>query len=253
MMGTKNHFDIECLITEVQCRPILWQDNHKDYKNKSITDMIWEEVGKQCNCTGVVAKLKWKNLKDSYRKNIQKLPPLKSDSKATIPCKIKWPYFEMMGFIKDYVAHTRGGSNLPDNSFISDDNIEEQPDEVSNDDAKDTSDLASTSNCTQEYSTSTPMQFLHPGFHSNSKFSQKSKYKYKKQRRDVDIEFLKLEEQRLDLLKKDINNKSEENPDLQFFRSLLPFMESLSPIEKLEVRGEIQNVIINKLRSRQSV
>lgn len=203
--------------------------------------------------SGVVAKLKWKNLKDSYRKNIQKLPPLKSDSKATAPCKIKWPYFEMMGFIKDYVAHTRGGSNLPDNSFISDDNIEEQPDEVSNDDVKDTSDFASTSNCTQGYSTTTPIQFSDPGFHSNSKCSQKSKYKYKKQRRDVDIEFLKLEEQRLELLKKDINNKREENSDLQFFKSLLPFMESLSPIEKLEVRGEIQNVIINKLRSRQPV
>lgn len=199
--------------------------------------------------SGVVAKLKWKNLKDSYRKNIQKLPPLKSDSKA---CQIKWPYFEMMGFIKDYVVHTRGGSNLPDNSFISDDNIEpEQPDEVSND--KDTSDFASTSNCTQEYPTSTPIQFSDPGFHSNSKCSQKSKYKYKKQRRDIDIEFLKLEEQRLELLRRDINNKSEENSDLQFFKSLLPFMESLSPIENLEVRGEIQNVIINKLRSGQPV
>lgn len=165
---------------------------------------------------------------------------MKSDSKATTPCKIKWPYFEMMGFIKHYVAHTRGGSNLPDNSFISDDNIEEQPDEVSNDNVKDTSDFASTSNCTQEYSTSTPIQFSDTGFHSNSKCSQKSKYKYKKQRRDVDIEFLKLEEQRLELLKKDINSKSEENSDLQFFKSLLPFMESLSPIEKLEVRGEIQ-------------
>ncbi|XP_033316623.1 uncharacterized protein LOC117242680 [Bombus vosnesenskii] len=252
-MSTKNYFDIECLITEVQCRPILWQDNHKDYKNKSITDLVWEDVGKQCNCSGAVAKLKWKNLKDSYRKNIQKLPPLKSDSKATTPCKVKWPYFEMMGFIKEYVAHTRGGSNLPDNSFISDDNIEEQPDEVSNDNVKDTYDFASTLNCTQEHSTSAPIQFLDPGFHSNSKCSQKSKYKYKKQRRDVDIEFLKLEEQRLELLKKDISNKSEENSDLQFFKSLLPFMELLSPIEKLEVRGEIQNVIINKLRFRQQV
>lgn len=51
-MSTKNYFDIECLITEVQCRPILWQDNHKDYKNKSITDLVWEDVGKQCNCSG---------------------------------------------------------------------------------------------------------------------------------------------------------------------------------------------------------
>ena len=38
--------------------------------------------------------------------------------------------------------------------------------------------------------------------------------------------------------------------DLQFFKSLILFMESFSSIERLKIRGEIQN-ILNKLQSRQ--
>jgi hypothetical protein len=52
MAGVKNKFSAECLISEVQYRPILWQDNHIEYKNKYVTNKIWEEVGKVCNCTG---------------------------------------------------------------------------------------------------------------------------------------------------------------------------------------------------------
>lgn len=45
---------IEGLISAVQSRPILWQSNQKHYKNKNVTDKLWDEVGKETKpiCAG---------------------------------------------------------------------------------------------------------------------------------------------------------------------------------------------------------
>lgn len=42
----------EMLISEVQLKPILWNDRHKDYKNTEKTKKIWDEVGAMCGLTG---------------------------------------------------------------------------------------------------------------------------------------------------------------------------------------------------------
>lgn len=42
----------ENLISEVQLRPILWNDRQKDYKNAEKTKKIWTEVGAICGLTG---------------------------------------------------------------------------------------------------------------------------------------------------------------------------------------------------------
>lgn len=53
---------------------------------------------------------------------------------------------------------------------------------------------------------------------------------------NVDAEFLKIDEK----------------STLQMFQSLMPLIESLSPIERLEIREQIQNIILSELRSRQT-
>lgn len=45
-INTENYFDIESLITVMQCRSILWQDKHKDYRIMSMTEKIWKEENK---------------------------------------------------------------------------------------------------------------------------------------------------------------------------------------------------------------
>ncbi|XP_039969109.1 uncharacterized protein LOC120780944 [Bactrocera tryoni] len=79
-------FNIEMLISEVQSYPVLWQDSHKDFKNKNITDNIWKKLGEICGCSGEAAKGKWKNLRDTYRRNLQKSQPAKSGSEAPKRC-----------------------------------------------------------------------------------------------------------------------------------------------------------------------
>jgi hypothetical protein len=50
-----------------------------------------------------------------------------------------------------------------------------------------------------------------------------------------------------------MSNSTQESFDLQVFSSLLLFMESFSEIEKFEVRGQIQKVVINKLQAKQQI
>lgn len=50
MMNAKGYLDIESLTAEPQCRPILWQDNRKDYGNESLMGKIWQEVGHSRSC-----------------------------------------------------------------------------------------------------------------------------------------------------------------------------------------------------------
>jgi hypothetical protein len=40
------------LISEVQLKPILWKDRHKDYKNTEKTKKIWDEGSAICGLTG---------------------------------------------------------------------------------------------------------------------------------------------------------------------------------------------------------
>lgn len=68
---------------------------------------------------------------------------------------------------------------------------------------------------------------------------------------NIDAEFLKLEKERMEILKKAVE-KREDNEDLQFFKSLLPFMEKFDILEKLEIRGEMQNLILWKLKSKEN-
>lgn len=54
-MNKKISFSIrkkEILISEVQLRPVLWDDRNKNYKNSEMTKKIWNGVGAACGVTG---------------------------------------------------------------------------------------------------------------------------------------------------------------------------------------------------------
>lgn len=54
-MSKKNSFSTqkkEILISEVQLRPVLWDDRQKNYKNSEMTKKIWNQIGAACGVTG---------------------------------------------------------------------------------------------------------------------------------------------------------------------------------------------------------
>lgn len=58
-----------------------------------------------------LAKAKWKNLKDKFRIELKKIPECRSGSEAH-EYKGKWPFFNMMMFMRDIVAPSNTEGNL---------------------------------------------------------------------------------------------------------------------------------------------
>jgi len=60
---------------------------------------------------GSYAKIKWKNTKDTFRKELQKEPIRRPDDSG-IEYKSKWPFFQMMMFVKDSLLPSSMSGNL---------------------------------------------------------------------------------------------------------------------------------------------
>lgn len=58
-------------------------------------------------------------------------------------------------------------------------------------------------------------------------------------------QLLEIERQKLKFLQRE--QEESDNEDLQFFRSLIPHMKRLTPIMKLRVRSQIQNLLLKEL------
>ncbi|KAL5245841.1 hypothetical protein ACI65C_013249 [Semiaphis heraclei] len=101
----------EILISEVQTRPCLWNDEHPQYKDSEKNKKIWEEIGKVIDMSGNDAKIKWKNLKDKFRRELQKEPKCRSGD-AGGEYKSKWSFFNMMMFVKDSLIPSVMSGNL---------------------------------------------------------------------------------------------------------------------------------------------
>ncbi|CAI6355478.1 unnamed protein product [Macrosiphum euphorbiae] len=81
----------ELLISEVQSRPILWNDRHPEYKKTDKTNKMWEKIGKVVGFSGTIVKAKWKNLKDKFRVELQKIPIVKVGSHSAL--RVAWSVY----------------------------------------------------------------------------------------------------------------------------------------------------------------
>ncbi|XP_055909035.1 uncharacterized protein LOC129943767 [Eupeodes corollae] len=188
--------------------------------------------------SGANVKLKWKNLKDTFRRVLRKAPRPVSGSEAP-PTKPKWPFFEMMAFTRQTIEPdpTEGNLREPEsysmaqNRFFAEtisDLLEEEDVTLSS--------VNMLTNSTPSTSTSCPQNVR------KNKNKRASTY-------NLESEFLELEKERLQILKKEVAKKEEDSDDLQFFKSLLPFMAQFNNFEKLEIRTDIQNIILDKLKN----
>lgn len=193
-----------------------------------------------------LAKAKWKNLKDKFRIELKKIPECRSGSEAH-EYKGKWPFFNMMMFMRDIVAPSNTEGNLG-NSI---------PSAVTSDVDTDT-EITITSPISPAPSNSTMApQNSEPSFSRSS--SRNTTYstttpvatrkKRKAEQSEID-EYIDIEKQKLQLLKNDVtvNEQLTKNPDYHFLMSLLPYFTEFDSIEKLEVRTGIQNLIMETPR-----
>ncbi|XP_077523259.1 uncharacterized protein LOC144134170 [Amblyomma americanum] len=101
----------EVLIIEVSKRPLLWDVKDNIFRNKSTKESLWEEVRdaiRAIDDTVTVEEIiaRWKNLKDTYRREIKdEKDGKKSGSGAT--AKTAWPHLKQMEFLRDSMETRR--------------------------------------------------------------------------------------------------------------------------------------------------
>ncbi|XP_018321980.1 uncharacterized protein LOC108734799 [Agrilus planipennis] len=89
------------LIKEVAARRLLWDksDLECEVNDVSKREELWDEIAAKLRAPKQVARTRWKNLRDSYRRLI-----VKQYETGEEP---KWRYFKMMSFLKDAVMSTK--------------------------------------------------------------------------------------------------------------------------------------------------
>jgi len=79
---------------------------------------------------GEIAKKKWKNTKDTFRRELQKEPKPRSDAES-VDYQSKWPFFRMMFFCKDVLTPSYTTGNLPDTDLdVSNDSCSSENTEI---------------------------------------------------------------------------------------------------------------------------
>jgi len=94
----------ERLIEEVRKREFLYNLSSKDYKDARIKDNSLGAIGSIFQVEAAEAKKRWKNLRDTYSKKMKETKRL-SRSGAGATKTEKWPYFALLGFLTDDIAH----------------------------------------------------------------------------------------------------------------------------------------------------
>ncbi|KAL1490223.1 hypothetical protein ABEB36_012953 [Hypothenemus hampei] len=101
----------EKLIEIVKRYPILYDLSHGDYKNVRKKDKVWEKIGAEINESGDEVKKKWKNLRDSYIRNL-KSNKTKTDQAAKV--SKKWQWSDQMEMFRPFLSFSKTSSNISD-------------------------------------------------------------------------------------------------------------------------------------------
>ncbi|XP_066994838.2 uncharacterized protein [Anabrus simplex] len=261
------------LIAEVETRPVLWDNRVRGFKNVNVTKKAWEEVGAILRIPGVVAKSKWKNMKDKYRREVQNLLSPAYPLGPTEP-KSYWPFFQRMMFVKDVVMPKSLTETLEDEatpcfpSFacssspstpsgptgkFESDNIplskhpdadeDDHEDNVTDDGNDDVELINDISDICDENVDSNALL----GENTQKQSSFVEQRRVKKQKTDTfDEKLLELEERKLQVMER---GQDERGADYHFLMSLLPYMKDLNPLANLELRGKIINDVLEAVKA----
>jgi len=197
-------------------------------------------------------KQKWKNLRDQFRKELQKIPVMRSGDEVTVT-DVKWPYFQSMIFLKDILQPRPTKSSL-DKYQCLDDNLESLEELNDSENYEHYSIDHSNNNCENDQVSDNASCFKRPSSESVVNYEESSQIKKSKTKKslhkaaDGDVikmtEFEKhmvnLESQKLQMI------QGTEDEDLNFFKSLLPYFKKLPDLSKMNVRTQMQNIVFQE-------
>lgn len=209
--------DPSALIREVRKRPLLWDQKNISYHNRTLADQEWNSVAKILGEKKEVAKQKWKSLRDNYRKELKKYKRMEGMYSDEPPLP-KWSRFQEMSFLTGIMS--TGGNDEPLNAAdlvaVSLDKREEEDSSVE----------------MEEEGLEEDRARVEPTISQDTSYFQRRE-PFTNQRWSTQI-------------------LSDDNGDLHFLKSLLPFMKMLPPLKKLVVRSEFHNLLIKEITELQN-
>ncbi|CAG4946603.1 unnamed protein product [Parnassius apollo] len=224
----------EILIAEILARPAIWQSSHPQHKFKHVVKRLWEEIKIKFSEYKVSdLKKKWKNLRDTYSKELKKIPKSRSgDSFSNY--EPAWKYFTLLGFLKDEYMHLTAESNLDvgDSEII---------------DSGDDDDISVEVLLNEVRSPPSPTRTSSPMEPSTSSSKRK-----RQNIQDIRAEYLEIEKKKPKILENDISrnipvDSENKTGDYYFLMSILPEMEKLPTIQKIRLRNKINQALLDEL------
>ncbi|XP_045473601.1 uncharacterized protein LOC123680014 [Harmonia axyridis] len=271
----------EVLILAVRNSSILWDKTDKRYHNRLLVDREWSRIADELGETKETVKGRWKNLRDTFNRELKKVHKSRSGEEASGPCRYKgtWCYFEDMDFLKRILTPRETEGNLPscqeknifgdeslskslegdeseDNRWIEQEESDKEDGELTyNEDVPESAIRPKRlSKRSRPTSLQKELENLEKSLPSSSspknpiKVSRKRKTGTSQYQHDsFEREMLKLEAEKLDILR----NTDDDDDDINFFKSLLPHVRQLSSIDKLNFRIQVQHLLYQELRKRE--
>ncbi|KDR23843.1 uncharacterized protein LOC110832767 [Zootermopsis nevadensis] len=111
----------EIIINEVKSRRMLWDIKHKSYHDRKLVDWEWRKIAENVAETKEAVKTKWKNLRDTFRKELKKVPNSRPEDDAEMAPRYPgtWPHYDAMLFLRPVITprQTKDNVQTPDLSY----------------------------------------------------------------------------------------------------------------------------------------
>ncbi|KAF2905630.1 hypothetical protein ILUMI_00550 [Ignelater luminosus] len=206
-------------------------------KERLVVDRNWDAVAENIGLSKYEARNKWKNLRDHFLKELKRIPQGKLEDIREIAAMYrgKWIYFRMMMFLKDTRLSKYAQEDLPEDSVDNSDFVED----------------CETENemFLESYPFSEPVEKIEVNnVLAPSTSAEGNRYCIQdsnEQLSGYESEMLRLENEKVELLRASYTNNDDD--DMQFFKSLIPYMKNLLPVRKLHVRNQFQNILIQEI------
>ncbi|KAJ8977064.1 hypothetical protein NQ317_017226 [Molorchus minor] len=243
--------DSEKLISLVYENRCLWDMKNKQYHNRDISRKTWEKISKEMNANITAIKGRWRGLRDTFRKELSKLPKKRSGDEGGPTIKPAWPYYENLLFLKDQFASRTLNSNIPDVNSVGNSDTEENEDaiETVTQDTFEAEDHNSTQDiCSIPDESQTPTDNVNLPNKGASENLQTSK-RLKKTNSGAIDQLINIEKEKLAEFKRKVHQLSSHtniDADYNFLISLLPYLRKVKEDRKMIVRMKLQQVFCDE-------
>ncbi|PNF31667.1 hypothetical protein B7P43_G15686 [Cryptotermes secundus] len=235
----------ELIIREVKRRRILWDIKHNTYHNRKLVDRAWSEIAENVGETKETVKTKWKNLRDTFRKELKKAPrSCSGDGEEHAPRYLgSWPHYGAMLFLREsfqsFQLNASSDQPLP-SSQLSTSVLHETCEKTRGTEVR----MLQSNNQMELEQLENSFPGTTEPAHANRISSAASKTRNTMSSINFDEDLLETESKTLSLLR---GQSDEDDEDMHFFKSLLPHVKQLPSISKLYFRSQVQNVLAHEL------